>query len=623
MAAAIDAWSTRPTPEALTGRSADELAAELASLPAEPVGDLSPDPSVLSARQRLESVRAALDSLPGVPGTPSSAETGGLGEADLRRLADDLEASAGAVDAGVEGRAADLGRSLARLRSRRTVAALVIVAGAVLVAVGAAVGLPALLLLGAAGVVLGGAAAAWQQRAVAEVERAAAAAQAALEPARLAAAAAAQRRHAARATLSRAGLPSDVSGLRGLADATALAQRAADHASGLAAQRARLEHDIEDAEQGLRDALASHGVPTAAGADPAAASDAYVAECRQRSSQHVAALRHGALEQALESRLAAEGAANEARRRAEAAEAAIRGAAAKIGAASDGDLGEIVVALDRWRDTQKHAAEAAETAVREWQELQGLLGGGTLAGLEAEAADWRDRAGSGRGGEAAGELPADLSGDDLDELRRRSQGAARDHHRLEGEIGELARRLPSVDEAEESAAAARRELGRVQALGDVLDMTLELLRSAEQRAQRELAPYLASALRDRVAVVTGDRYLDVTVNPADLDVQLKEGADGQWRTARLLSQGTREQVYLLLRAAMAQYLATTGETAPLLLDEVTAQCDDDRTSRVLGAVHEISRDRQVVLFSHDTRVRDWAGSALRGRDRLITLGISH
>ncbi|MGH2489120.1 MAG: ATP-binding protein, partial [Candidatus Limnocylindria bacterium] len=111
-----------------------------------------------------------------------------------------------------------------------------------------------------------------------------------------------------------------------------------------------------------------------------------------------------------------------------------------------------------------------------------------------------------------------------------------------------------------------------------------------------------------------------SVDPRDLRVRVKDAASRQWRDAPRLSEGTREQIYLLLRVAMAQHLVTTGETAPLLLDEVTAQADDSRREALLGMLHELSRERQIVLFTHDPRIGEWAAQHLDpGRDTVIPL----
>jgi len=51
------------------------------------------------------------------------------------------------------------------------------------------------------------------------------------------------------------------------------------------------------------------------------------------------------------------------------------------------------------------------------------------------------------------------------------------------------------------------------------------------------------------------------------------------RNVQLLSHGTAEQIYLLLRVVLAERLTTAGETCPLLLDDVLVQCDQARKRR--------------------------------------------
>lgn len=191
---------------------------------------------------------------------------------------------------------------------------------------------------------------------------------------------------------------------------------------------------------------------------------------------------------------------------------------------------------------------------------------------------------------------------------------------LEGEARRVDASLPSVAEAEEAREAAEAELQHVVALSEILDTTVGLLRNAEEQVHRDLAPVLADTVRRWLPRISGGAYLDVTVDPRDLRVRVKDAASRQWRDAQRLSEGTREQIYLLLRVAMAQHLVTTGETAPLLLDEVTAQADDARREALLETLHELSRERQVVVFTHDQRIGEWAALHLDpGRDVVIPL----
>jgi uncharacterized protein YhaN len=189
-----------------------------------------------------------------------------------------------------------------------------------------------------------------------------------------------------------------------------------------------------------------------------------------------------------------------------------------------------------------------------------------------------------------------------------------------GELRLLATTLPDVAEAEERADAARTELARVQELAAVVDETLALLEAAERRVHRDLAPILTESVQRHLSAITGGAYVEVGMNPRDLSVDVREARTGQWRDARLLSEGTREQIYLLLRVAMAEHLVTTDERAPLVLDEVTAQSDPERKRRILDVLHTLSADRQVILFSHDAEVVEWASTSLKEpRDRLVRL----
>lgn len=116
------------------------------------------------------------------------------------------------------------------------------------------------------------------------------------------------------------------------------------------------------------------------------------------------------------------------------------------------------------------------------------------------------------------------------------------------------------------------------------------------------------------------RYVEARVDPATLRVEVR-ACGGEWRDAAYLSEGTKEQIFLLLRVALAEHLTVAGEKAPLILDEVTAQCDAHRRRALLDLLHELSSDRQVILFTHDEGALAWARETLdleSGRDRLVT-----
>jgi uncharacterized protein YhaN len=85
---------------------------------------------------------------------------------------------------------------------------------------------------------------------------------------------------------------------------------------------------------------------------------------------------------------------------------------------------------------------------------------------------------------------------------------------------------------------------------------------------------------------------------------------GPWRESELLSFGTAEQVYLLLRLALVEHLTAGHDTCPLLLDDVTVHADRQRTQAILELLLAVSAERQVVLFTQEDQVAQWAREAL-------------
>ena len=405
-------------------------------------------------------------------------------------------------------------------------------------------------------------------------------------------------------------------------DERGAAERNARALSEWESETTRLRANAQGATEHLRAALIARGA--AADEDLRSAFAAYELECAGREDLAREAAGADGLRRAVEARHAAEDAARRVTSAVADAEAAVRAAAGHIGEAGDGEASVAVERLLAWQRTRAEVAQARETAIREWQELQSLLAGGTLTELQAEA-DRRRQVAARLAGRVGDEAIIPVEVDSEAALAAAREAASRSKavvDELGGELRLLATTLASVAEAEERVAAASTELARVQNLAAVIDETLNLLEAAERRVHRDVAPILTASVQRHLPAITGGAYVEVGMNPRDLSVDVKEARTGQWRDARLLSEGTREQIYLLLRVAMAEHLVTTDESAPLLLDEATAQSDPERKLRMLDVLHALSADRQIVLFSHDAEVMEWAELALREpRDRLIRLGV--
>ena len=127
--------------------------------------------------------------------------------------------------------------------------------------------------------------------------------------------------------------------------------------------------------------------------DLRAATAAYEAACAERDDLARAAAGAEGLNRAIEARLAAEDGAARAAEAAAAIDRALQEAAQHIGREPGDESPESLAAsLAAWQGRRAEMARASEVAIREWQELQGLLGGRSLTDLQDEAARRTDAA---------------------------------------------------------------------------------------------------------------------------------------------------------------------------------------------------------------------------------------
>ncbi len=75
----------------------------------------------------------------------------------------------------------------------------------------------------------------------------------------------------------------------------------------------------------------------------------------------------------------------------------------------------------------------------------------------------------------------------------------------------------------------------------------------------------------------------------------------------LLSTGAKDQVYLAIRLALADYFSTKGERIPLILDDPFATADDQRFLRAMEYLTgEVAGEHQVMILTcHERRHRWW------------------
>lgn len=638
---ALHDWNLRQDPVPLASASSRDLEERLRLLPKQPSGDLEPAETVRSGRHALtQAVDRHQVHLQGEHKGEAVVDGGAVTESELIDLARELEMPTSRVEPDLREEAERLRQNSSEIPgARRRVAAVLggsavvtLLIGAILLGAGVTVlgsaGIGVGLLAGIASAVLFGKAAS-----PASSDSTLRAAEARLLVADQLVAEKRERKELAGARLEALGLEPDPASLRRLADEIRRAEHARTTWHEWEERERTLTRLVSEAAEGLARALRDHGVDIDGDTtieELEAAVVNYEAECRLRREQAAAARERPGLEQALEARMRAEEQYANDIERVEQAQLALRDAALAAGVVERHDIGslsedELVARLVSWQQRHDEQREEVETARNEWARLQALLDGGSLGDLESRAGSAQARART-LSGEVDESAVTEVSlGDDPDravresleraaELERQATGARR-------EFAVRAEEILSVPEAEERFAAAEEVLARVKSVGEVLETTKSFLTTAQERVHRDIAPVLGAKVRDRLSRVTEGRYVEVGVDPETLNVQVRD-ARGHWRNAEFLSHGTAEQIYLLLRVAMAEILTTEGTRCPLLVDDATVQSDPRRTLAILDVLHEVSREHQVVLFSQEDDVANWAQSSLGPRDRLLSLVVS-
>lgn len=241
------------------------------------------------------------------------------------------------------------------------------------------------------------------------------------------------------------------------------------------------------------------------------------------------------------------------------------------------------------------ALDASDRTVEKAEQLVDKLRAAALDLDSVEAALRRARSVEDAANKTMGELREEIAGLNA-EIRARSDEAVEETWRETSEA--LAAATDRADAFAREVAVLQRLVGALEAArSNARDLYLKPVIS-------ELKPLLG-LLFDDVSISFDDKTL----------LPDKILRNGQEEEVERLSGGMREQLSVLTRLAFARLLARDGRPAPVILDDALVYSDDDRIERMFDALHRLSRDQQIIVFS--CRQRAFAklgGNVLAARD---------
>ena len=601
---AVASWKNRPSVVVFPDPGSSDLEQELANLPGVPDGDFDVDPELTKAAQEHEVGRQLLDEHEGARPCPEETVLSrDLDPEELRKLAQAVSTLRPALDPELESLRTSLDTRIARLRSTQSRFKKLLVGGA------------ALLLLGMIVLVFQ---VSWPGFALLAVGLVLLALPVFRNPAREIAA------HYERLSevndelgeskfeldgwdRAQAAAKETLATLKLEPDAESILRKATEVEQGIEDQRALAkwesgkktrQEQYDGARRRLEALLTSKGVETQE--DLSESVKEYQKACRIRRQQKTLQ----------DSRTRARSQEERARyselKRQQACEL-IQKAAGKCEVSGEEEEG-LVLALEDWLEKKQQETRVWEKEIKDRAQLQSLLDGRSLQELESSVVELEERAQTRSAGMDDHELDAidlDAAPSELESARGQERELERDLTRIRTQLSEREGSMVPVAEEEEALDKARAELERVTRLDEVLEITSEFLAKAQEEVHRTVAPQLSDVIREWLPKITAGRYQDARVDPENLVIKVKEKS-GEWREATQLSHGTAEQIYLLLRVALVKYLTQPKETCPLILDDVTVQSDSTRTRAILDTLLALSEERQVIVFSQEDEVLEWA-----------------
>ncbi len=130
--------------------------------------------------------------------------------------------------------------------------------------------------------------------------------------------------------------------------------------------------------------------------------------------------------------------------------------------------------------------------------------------------------------------------------------------------------------------------------------TVKILREAVGEAQVDMVPHVVARASQIVTEITDGKYegLDLILDTTGITVTTPVDKGLRKVNASDLSAGTRDQVYLALRVAVAEFF-TGALRCPLIFDDPFVNFDTERLNNTIALLNKAAQEHQVIILTKD------------------------
>ena len=208
------------------------------------------------------------------------------------------------------------------------------------------------------------------------------------------------------------------------------------------------------------------------------------------------------------------------------------------------------------------------------------------------------------------EVPAPVQPDELTQTLSETEAlltsAAFEQKQNQLRLGQFQGQAEALGQESALRATLKQVRSRIERLEETysaLEVAQKALSTATSELQRRFAPRIAKRAQELFGKLTDGRYEKVML-AEDLSIHVSAQQEATTRPSQWRSDGTVDQLYLALRLAVAEELTPD---APLVLDDAMVRFDDKRLATALNILSEMAEDKQVILFTCQSREKKLQG----------------
>ena len=184
--------------------------------------------------------------------------------------------------------------------------------------------------------------------------------------------------------------------------------------------------------------------------------------------------------------------------------------------------------------------------------------------------------------------------EDIEDVKDNLQKYWDENSRLDERIEHLNKDIKKILIIEEEIGRLKLEIEDYERQIESISIAKETIEKISTEIHHQFAPSINKEVSEIIEVISEGKYKEVKVDE-DLNISIENPETYEIVPIDALSGGTMDQLYFALRFSIISSIK--GQSLPLILDDCFIQYDNERLKNIIEYLHEISYNRQIILFT--------------------------